>query len=256
MIDVNVSLSRWPFRRLPYDDPPRLVEKLRRGGVTEAWAGSFDALLHRDIASVNARLADECRQHGDGFLVPFGTVHPLLPDWRDDLRRCREEHAMRGIRLFPNYHGYALDTPQVAELFELAASDRLIVQIAVEMEDDRTQHPLVRVAPVDPAPLTDLAGKFPALPIIVLNGLSVLKGVALAKLAERKNVWFDLTMLEGVGGIEKLIEQVPYEQVLFGSHLPFFTLEAAKLKLKESELGNFVQEAITTKNARGLVDRR
>jgi hypothetical protein len=46
MIDTNVYLSRWPFRRLRGDETPELVAMLRRAGVTQAWAGSFDGVLH------------------------------------------------------------------------------------------------------------------------------------------------------------------------------------------------------------------
>ena len=78
IIDVNVSLSRWPMRKLPCDELPKLVDKLRACGVTQAWAASFDGLLHKDVGSVNARLVAECRQGPPDLLQPFGTVNPML----------------------------------------------------------------------------------------------------------------------------------------------------------------------------------
>ena len=78
------------------------MRRLRRLGVTEAWAGSLDALLHRDLGGVNARLVADCAARtAPDCLRPFGAVNPLLPDWREELRRCHEEHRMPGIRLHP-----------------------------------------------------------------------------------------------------------------------------------------------------------
>src|SRR5262249_12500116 len=64
LIDVNVYLSHWPLRRVPGDETQVLVKMLREKDVMQAWIGSFDGLLQKDIAAVNTRLANECRQHG------------------------------------------------------------------------------------------------------------------------------------------------------------------------------------------------
>ncbi len=246
MIDVNVSLSRWPFRRLPGDEPGDLAARLRTKNVSQAWAGSFDGLLHKDIAGVNARLAADCRKYGQGILVPFGSVNPMLPDWQEDLRRCQEEHRMPGIRLHPNYHGYKLDDPVCAELLSLAARRGLIVQIALAMEDERTQHPLLRVPPVDPAPLPRVAA-ISGLRLVILNHNR------LPRLDIAGEVCFDIAMVEGLGGVARFAEVVSPARVVFGSHAPLFSFESALLKVREAGLSEAQQNDLLEGNARRVL---
>lgn len=255
MIDVNVYLHRWPFRRLPADEPEALVAKLRSAGVAQAWCGSFDALLHRDVAGVNARLAADCRKFGPGLLEPFGTVNPALPDWQDDVRRCAETHGMRGLRLHPNYHGYKLDDPRAAELLAAAAERKLLVQIVATMEDERTQHPLVQVPHVDLAPLVALLEQLPTLHVVALNAFRGAKVDVVDKLAATRRVWFDVAAKENVAGVEALVGQIGHERVLFGSHAPLFLHESAQWKLKESPLSRVQHEAIARGNAEELWKR-
>jgi predicted TIM-barrel fold metal-dependent hydrolase len=251
-IDVNVHLFRWPFRRLRGDDTADLVAALRRHQVVQAWAGSFEALLHRDVAGVNDRLAHECRKHRE--LIPFGTVNPLLPDWQEDLRRCRQVHRMPGVRLYPNYHGYRLDHPDFAALLRGAAEQELIVQIVVKMEDERTQHPLVRVPAVDLAPLAGHLRDVKGVRVVLLNALASAAGAeALRKLAGAGQVYVDIAMLEGVGGVAAAARTLPAERVLFGSHYPLFYHEAAQLKLREAALPADQERALRSGNARRLL---
>lgn len=252
-IDVNVNLSRWPLRALPYEQPAQLAAKLRSHGVTAAWAGSFDALLQRDIAAANARLAADCRRYGRGLLLPFGAVNPALPDWEEELHRCTEVHRMPGLRLHPNYHGYTLGHPEFARLIQLAAERRLIVQLALVMEDERMMHPLLRVEPVDTAALARIVRQTPGLRLVLLNALRTLRGPDLQQLLEAGNVCVEISMLEGVGGIGKLIEQTPVDCLLFGSHAPLFYFEAAELKLKESVLTPDQLRRIRFENAKRLM---
>ncbi|MDD4871529.1 MAG: amidohydrolase family protein [Kiritimatiellae bacterium] len=255
-IDTNVYLSRWPLRRLPCDDTAALVAKLRGQNVTQAWVGSFDGLLHRDIAAVNARLADECRRHGNGLLVPFGSVNPKFPDWEDDLRRCAEEHRMPGIRLHPSYHGYKLDDPDFAKLVQLATKRGLIVQLALAMEDRRMMHPLLQVEPPDVKPLADVVKETPGLRLVLLNAMTLLRGQPLLDLVKAGEVFTEIAMLEGVGGVAGLLKKMPLSRLLFGSYAPFFYFESALLKLKESPLSDEQLRAIRCDNAWRLLAKK
>ncbi len=253
MIDVNVALGRSPFRRLPDDEPQRLAARLRKHGITEAWAGSLDALLHRDFGSLNARLAEECRTAGEGLFRPVGTVHPGQPDWEEDVRRCAEVHGMRGLRLFPAYHHYDIRLPAVARLFDLAAERKLFVQVLWRVEDERTEHPLIRPQMPDAAPLIDLVAARPGLRLVLLNAQREIRTEMAGRLIAAGQVYFDIAGLEGAGGIERWTTAHPPERLLFGSYAPVFLVESAILKLQESELPRPIRDGLVRGNAEALL---
>jgi predicted TIM-barrel fold metal-dependent hydrolase len=250
-IDVNVHIGRWPFRRLPLDEIFPLKSGLMSIGVTQAWAGNFDALLHRDVHTANEWLNGECRV--DDTLLPFGAVNPALPDWEDDLRRCHEVFRMPGIRLYPNYHGYTLGDPVFARLLELATAAGLLVQVAVSMEDERTQHRLVRVPPVDMSPLPAVLAKLPNARVMLLGAIRSPRGGPLGLLAKTEQVSFDISALETVGGVALALEHVPPDRLLYGSHAPFYYPEAAAMKMSESVLPDDVRLKILSANAKRLL---
>jgi predicted TIM-barrel fold metal-dependent hydrolase len=159
---------------------------------------------------------------------------------------------MPGIRLHPNYHGYKLDDPRFAKLLELAEKQNLLVQIAIRMEDPRTQHRLLTVPDVDPAPLADLLRKFPS----CASGYSTCHSVRpdlLDKLLAAGNLSVEIAMLEGIAGITNLLKHVPLERVCLGTYAPFFALQSALGKLPESALGEKQRAAIATGNAKQLL---
>ena len=162
---------------------------------------------------------------------------------------------MPGIRLHPNYHGYALTDPVFAELLHLAAGRRLIVQLVLSMEDIRTQHPLMRVPPVDVSALPRLIESEPTVRLVLLNWTPSLRTQLLKPFVDSGKVCFDIATVEGIEGIARLLERVPPERVLFGSHYPFFVFEAALLKMKESGLPEDQQKAVFEGNARRMLQR-
>ena len=130
---------------------------------------------------------------------------------------------------------------------------RRIVALALAMEDTRMMHRLLQVPNVDPAPLPALIAKTPGLRLVLLNSLMALKGEARLTLLRSGEVCVDIGMLEIVNGVANLLDEMPQERVLFGSHAPLFYFESALLKLKESKLTEPQLRAIRADNARRLL---
>ena len=138
----------------------------------------------------------------------------------------------------------------------MAAEPRIIVQLALVMEDERMMHPLLRVEPVDTAPLTDLVRQTPGLRLVLLNALRTLRAKPLLDLVAAGEVYLEISMLEGVGGVGNLLAQLPAHRVLFGSHAPLFYFESALFKLKESPLNEEQLNLIRRGNALRLLASR
>jgi len=254
IIDVNVTLGRWPTRRVACDELPALVAKLKSHDVAEAWVGSFDGLFHDDLTEVNNRLAKSCGEVADIKLRPFGSINPLASNWENELERCATTHKMSGIRLHSNYHGYALDHPSFSRLLQMAAERKMVVQLAVLMEDARMMHPLMRVPPVDLSPLAKVVEQAPGVRIVLLNALTTADRTdKLFRIFEAGDVYVEIAMLEGAGGLESLLKTVPAERILFGSHTPSLYFESAVLKLRESQLPERHLDAIRRENAAKLL---
>lgn len=263
IVDTNVNLFQWPFRKLKYSETPALVAKLRRHRVIEAWAGSFDALLHKDIAGVNERLATECRARGDGLLLPFGTANLAWADWEEDVRRCNETFKMRGIRIYPGYQPFDLSHPDLPRLIAITRERNLLLQIAFQMEDPRVHHPLLKLATIDARPLVEALKSAPDARVQLLHFTGNIQGADLSSLMTQTSARIDISRWEGNGIVGKMIgaspggtpARVPLDRVLFGSHAPYFPLETGIMKLIESPLDAAQLLAIMQGNARQLLPR-
>lgn len=244
IIDTNVNLGRWPFRRLPLDETEKLVVKLRSLGVTRALAGSFEGVFQRDLASVNARLLEECARFPE--LVPAVSINPAKPGWRRDL-----ELAKAAIRLHPGYHGYGLDQPGFIELLVSASERSLLVQLAAALEDTRTQPDLMRVAEVDLAPLPAAMQKAPEAKVQLLNWkargslTNVLKGIT--------NLSVDTALADGTDAVAALVKTFGSERVMFGTHAPFLIPEAGLVRVHEADPGDALLRKVLRENASSSV---
>jgi uncharacterized protein len=261
VVDTNINLFDWPFRKLKYGDTAALVGKLKKHRVVEAWAGSFEALLHKNINGVNERLARECRDHGGGMLRAFGTVNLAWPDWEEDLRRCHESFKMPGIRIYPGYQPFDLAHPDVPRLVAATRERNLVLQIVFGMEDTRVHHPIITVGPVVAMPLVAVLKAEPAAKVQLLHFSGNVQGTDLRALMKETNATIDISRWEGNGAVGRMIgtapgttaARVPVERVMFGSHAPYFPVETALMKLIESPASAEQLHAIMQGNARRML---
>jgi uncharacterized protein len=262
IIDTNVNLLEWPFRKMKYGNTRLLIEKLRRHRITQAWAGNYEAVFSKSINVTNARLAKECRDNGKGMLVPFGAVNPAWPDWEEDIRRCHQEYKMPGIRLYPAYQTYDLTHEDFPKLVGLAAERGLIVQIVGTLEDTRVQHPIVASREITFQPIVDVLKKHPKARVQLLNWNDHVNNELLKKLVTETNVTFDIAWLESTGALGRLIDgnswfglrtPVPVDRIMFGSYAPFFPPESALMKLFESPLSLNQMKSVMNINANHFI---
>ena len=262
IIDTNVNLFDWPFRALKYRDTKALITKLKKHRVTEAWAGSFEALLSKDTNGVNTRLAAECRQHA-GFLIPFGSVNLAWPDWEEDVRRCHQVHQMPGLRIYPGYQPFDLDHPGMETLVKMTAERGLILQVVFGMEDPRVHHPIIHVGPVTFSPFLKAMNGTPNAKVQLLHFSGAPQGDALSQFMTKPNTFLEISRLEGNGAVGRMVgsieglpsARVAVDRIVFGSHAPYFPVETALLKLIESPLDAQQLQAIMHGNARRLLPR-
>jgi uncharacterized protein len=227
LIDCNIHHGPHPTRALPEIRESFLIQH----DIEEAWVGSFEALLHRDLAAVNERLIKHCAT--SARLRPVGCVNPQLPAWGTDLERCVQQHDMKVIRLYPNHHGYTLRDAVFLNLLRAATMEKVLVQIVAQLEDQRTQSPLLQMPPVDLKPLAEVMQQVPEARVMVLNANAAMITTALRGCTK---VWIDIAMIEGVAGVENTLKNWPSDKLCFGSHAPFFYWQSAHLKMQESML--------------------
>lgn len=245
VVDTNVSLFQWPFRRLPLDEVNELCAKFQQLGITEAWAGSFEGLLHRDLRAANERLLKACQKREQ--LIPVGAVNPTLPDWKHDLKLCLGRFAMPGVRLLPGYHGYALDDELFGDLLGTATELGGFVQIAMTLEDPRTQSHLLQAPNVDLRPLKHWTQQIPESRVQILNCRP--SASDRETLASIPRITVDTSRVDGTDGVATLARTIGIDRLLFGSHSPFLIPEAACIRMLETDLPSADVKKIMQTNA-------
>jgi len=255
LIDVNAYLGYFAFRRLRHNTSDGLLRLMDRHGIDVAVVSSASAITYRNAQAGNEELADEVKGHEDR-LVPFAVINPSYAGWEYDLKVCREDFGMFGVRLYPRWHGYSLKEGCVSELVDAATELNMVVSVSVRVEDPRQRHWLLDVPDVPLGEIAELVRACPDARFMILEGLGFTDSPFGRKdegLPE--NYLLEISRLSALlrAEIKQLIGNVGVGRLAFGTGIPFKYPGPAILKLDVLDAGEEEKEAIRWRNAREML---
>ena len=250
MWDVSAFVGDWPFRRLPATEPEALAARLRTEGVERACVSALDGLFSGDPQPANEYWAGRLKA------LPFfrfvAVINPALPGWEGALAASQERLGAAGVRLHPNYHGYALDGESVHALMRAAAARALPVFLSLRMQVRRSMHPLASVSDIVACDALALCRAHPETTIVLAGAKWGEMQELRPLLADLPRVYLELSHLEWVDGVHRFVRQWGAERLLWGTHAPLFTPTAARLKVETARLSAAERHALVSGNAEQL----
>lgn len=251
IVDFCAYIGEWPTYALPHATTDGLLHVMDRAGIDAACVSLTGGMFRFDTQNANEQLAQLLEGERDR-LWPVGMLDPTLPTWRKDLQQGIEQWHFAGFRLHPNYGGYSLDDAAVIECAHALAEAQLPLFIALHVDEERFQHPAMRVPPVSLAEIEALIKAAPQT-TVVLNNLRVDSAQTLLQSGvPLENLYLDINAMDvPFDGLHTLVTNFGSDRLLFGSQIPFLYPEAARMVLAYANLSATAVQAILEKNWQG-----
>jgi predicted TIM-barrel fold metal-dependent hydrolase len=251
IVDVNAYLGHFAFRRLRHNTAASLLALMDAKKIDKAVVSSADAITYRNAQAGNEELAEEVRGHSDR-LIPYAVVNPFYAGWQDDLKICREEFGMAGLRLYPKWHNYNLSDPCCRELVDAATERGMVISIPIRVEDNRERSWLLNVPDVPLEEIVELVKAHPKARFILLNGIGY-TGCPLGRKDNGlpSNYAIELSRLSAALANElgQLIANLGAERLMFGTGMPFNYPDPALVKLEVLDALDADKEKIRSQSA-------
>jgi predicted TIM-barrel fold metal-dependent hydrolase len=248
IVDWYAYVGEWPTYELSYRDAEGLLHLMDRCGVDAACVSLAGGMFYHDAREANERLCREIAGHRDR-LWPVGTVNPTVTTWREDVDDGLERLGLAGFRIHPAHQGFALAAREVERLAAYLARVERPLFLALYVDEERLQHPAIRVPDVAVADVVALIARAPET-TLVLNAFKTTHAVELYRAgADVRRVYMDVdAMDQDFEGLRCLVEQYGAGHLVYGSQMPFLYLEAAQMVVAHAGLSEAGIAAIMEEN--------
>lgn len=246
-VDINACFGHWPYWDLPHKTGEDLIRLMDRNGIDKAAVLSLRGILVDWRAGNDETLAVSAKH--PGRLIPMATLSPFMEGNGDELRRLADS-GMRGVRLYPLFHSYPLDSDFTDDICRAAAERRIPVMIPTR--------PMMnwRFKTVAIESIGTLAARHAATSFIVSGPNYLIEYQALVKVMRQcPNVSYEISCLQGFNSVADLVSQVGADRVLFGTGAALNYPACNVAKLDHAELSAQHRDAVAAENALRLLGR-
>jgi predicted TIM-barrel fold metal-dependent hydrolase len=225
VVDFHNHLARWT-RHGMVDDQDRYLRVMDAAGVDVA---CVNCIFFSDARRGNDVVARFVERRPDRF-VPVAFVTPHYPEEAiAELERCFDELGAKFLKIYPAYAQRPIDDPAWVPIFEWCSGRGVAVMSHAQFSDG--------------LPRTDgytaLSQQFPGVKWVWAHGggggpHSLVDAVKVGPACP--NVYFETACnASPYGGLERLVEAVGADRVLFGSDMPLFDArqEVARVMLSD-----------------------
>jgi len=251
IIDCNILFGNWAFRSLEIKTIVRLLEVMDSCSIERGLISSIDAVLYRDCHKGNQELMQTLKEF-NSRLFPVAAMNPLYAGWEEDFEISVKEWNVKGVRIYPHYHGFDYQNERLHLLIEKCVESQLPLFLTVMIEDARQRHFLDVKEDLNPAAIRYIAQKYPELKIIITNPGYDFIQETLYGIPEKlwNNLFFDISHVYGPphDHLDKLIKSFGAERFLFGTFMTFRIPQTSIKKMEMLEIPEEEKEKISSKN--------
>lgn len=260
LIDINTYIGHWPFRQRRYNTCETRLQRMERFGVDLAVVSNINGIFYKNPQSANEELHDalNARKVFRERFIPFAVINPIYASWRDHFEVSTTKMNMKGIRLYPRYHGYAVADPACVELVQRARDRGLPVALSLRMVDSRPSSwlDLDRSKEWSLHDVLPIIKAVPDAKYLILNiANSVMLPDVDAALFKRTDLLMD-TSGRNIIDLGGLLKTHGKEKFAFGTHAPFLDDLTALLRiesLRENEADEATKSLLRSGNAKRML---
>ena len=243
-IDFHTHVGRWG-RSGATDDIAHMLHNMDTAGVDRA---CINCIIHSDARRGNDIVARAVEQHPDRF-VGVAFVTPHYPDEAiRELERAFDLLGMKFLKIYPDYFGRPQDDPAYAPILEWANERGLVIMC-------HAYYPPLGEGPATvPKRYETLTTRYPRVTWVMAHQGDRGSPAVIEAARALPNIYLETCGSGCVnGGVQRVVESVGPDRVLYGSDYLLFDMRAQIGKIVTADISEEAKRKILGLNAARLL---